>query len=127
MAHFISRKVDSADHHKCIGGQAAPGLRTGENVRDWLHVEDHAEALLLVAERGWIGESYNIGGRSERANIEVVRAICGLVDELAPDASIGTTGKLITFVSDRPGHDARYAMDASKVEPRAGLETTPQL
>jgi dTDP-glucose 4,6-dehydratase len=79
-------------------------------------VDDHAEALLLVASKGHVGESYNIGGRSERQNIEVVRAICALVDELAPNAAIGPREKLITFVTDRPGHDHRYAIDASKIE-----------
>jgi dTDP-glucose 4,6-dehydratase len=88
---------------------------TGENVRDWLHVADHAEALLLVAEQGAVGSSYNIGGHNEYTNNDVVRAICRLVDELAPDASIGSREGLIRFVADRPGHDARYAIDAAKV------------
>ena len=92
-----------------------PVYGTGENVRDWLHVDDHAEALLLVAEQGAVGASYNIGGHNEYTNIEVVRAICRLVDELAPDKSIGPREKLISFVADRPGHDARYAIDAAKV------------
>lgn len=92
-----------------------PVYGTGENVRDWLHVDDHAEALLLVAEQGAVGASYNIGGHNEYTNIEVVRAICRLVDELAPDESIGPREKLISFVADRPGHDARYAIDAAKV------------
>jgi len=87
----------------------------GQNVRDWLHVEDHAEALLVVAERGIVGESYNIGGHNERSNIAVVRMICAILDEIVPDASIGPREKLITFVVDRPGHDARYAIDASKI------------
>ncbi|QQM01605.1 dTDP-glucose 4,6-dehydratase 2 [Rhodopseudomonas palustris] len=93
---------------------------SSDNVRDWLHVEDHADALLLAAERGEIGESYNIGGRNERTNLEVVQAICRLLDELAPDAAIGSRAKLISFVADRPGHDARYAIDASKVERELG-------
>jgi dTDP-glucose 4,6-dehydratase len=88
---------------------------TGENVRDWLHVADHAEALLLVAEQGAVGNSYNIGGHNEYTNIDVVRTICRLVDELAPDALIGLRERLICFVADRPGHDARYAIDAAKV------------
>lgn len=92
-----------------------PVYGTGENVRDWLHVDDHAEALLLVAEQGAVGASYNIGGHNEYKNIDVVRAICRLVDELAPDESIGPREKLISFVPDRPGHDARYAIDAAKV------------
>ena len=82
---------------------------------------DGAAAFAGVeAERGRIGESYNIGGRSERTNIDVVRSICALVNELAPDALIGDRANLITFVTDRPGHDARYAMDASKIEQHLG-------
>ncbi|WP_346296012.1 dTDP-glucose 4,6-dehydratase [Rhodopseudomonas sp. P1] len=105
---------------KALHGEAIPVYGTGANVRDWLHVEDHADALLLAAERGGIGESYNIGGRNERTNLEVVQAICRLLDELAPDAAIGSRAKLISFVTDRPGHDARYAIDASKVERELG-------
>ncbi len=98
-----------------LEGKPLPVYGAGENVRDWLHVEDHAEALLEVAERGALGESYNIGGLNERTNISVVRSICALIDELAPDATIGPREKLITFVTDRPGHDARYAIDATKI------------
>jgi dTDP-glucose 4,6-dehydratase len=98
-----------------LEGKPLPVYGNGENVRDWLHVEDHAEALLLVAERGRLGESYNIGGHSERSNIAVVRMICSMLDELVPDASIGPREKLISFVTDRPGHDARYAIDAGKI------------
>jgi len=105
---------------KALHGEAIPVYGTGANVRDWLHVEDHADALLLAAERGEIGDSYNIGGRNERTNLEVVQAICRLLDELAPDAAIGSRAKLISFVTDRPGHDARYAIDASKVERELG-------
>ncbi|PWB81510.1 MAG: dTDP-glucose 4,6-dehydratase [Methylocystaceae bacterium] len=91
----------------------------GDNVRDWLFVDDHAEALLLVVERGRIGESYNIGGRNERTNLEVVRSICETLDELAPSAD-GPYERLISFVADRPGHDLRYAIDASKLENELG-------
>ena len=105
---------------KALHGQAIPVYGTGVNVRDWLHVEDHADALLLAAERGESGESYNVGGRNERTNLEVVQAICRLLDELAPDAAIGSRAKLIGFVADRPGHDARYAIDASKIERELG-------
>jgi dTDP-glucose 4,6-dehydratase len=93
---------------------------TGENVRDWLHVEDHADALLLVATKGAIGQSYNIGSRAERKNIDVVKTICALLDELAPDSGIGPRDRLISFVTDRPGHDARYAIDPSKIERELG-------
>jgi dTDP-glucose 4,6-dehydratase len=105
---------------KALHGEAIPVYGTGANIRDWLHVEDHADALLLAAERGEIGESYNIGGRNERTNLEVVQAICRLLDELAPDTAIGSRAKLISFVTDRPGHDARYAIDARKVERELG-------
>ena len=98
-----------------LEGKPLPVYGTGENVRDWLHVEDHAEALLLVAEQGAVGNSYNIGGHNEYTNIDVVRAICRLVDELAPDESIGSREGLIRLVADRPGHDARYAIDAAKI------------
>ena len=96
-------------------GKPLPVYGEGKNVRDWLYVEDHVRALLLIAESGRIGESYLVGGSNERTNIEVVRQICALVDELSPDATIGPRERLITFVTDRPGHDRRYAIDAGKV------------
>jgi len=99
-----------------LEGKPLPVYGKGENVRDWLYVDDHAEALILAAEKGAPGESYNIGGWNERRNIDVVRAICALVDELAPDPVIGSRDGLITYVADRPGHDLRYAIDASKIE-----------
>jgi len=99
-----------------LEGKPLPVYGKGENVRDWLYVNDHAEALILAAEKGAPGESYNIGGWNERRNIDVVRAICALVDELAPDPAIGSRDGLITYVADRPGHDLRYAIDASKIE-----------
>ncbi len=101
-----------------LEGKSLPVYGRGDNVRDWLHVEDHAEALLTVVEKGRIGESYNVGGRAERRNLEVVEGICDLVDELAPRA--GSRRDLISFVTDRPGHDARYAIDASKIERELG-------
>ena len=105
-----------------LEGKPLPVYGKGENVRDWLYVEDHARALLLIAERGRVGESYNVGANCERSNIAVVRAICALMDELAPDA-VGSRERLITFVADRPGHDLRYAIDARKL--RAELGWTP--
>ena len=103
-----------------LQGKPLPVYGKGENVRDWLFVEDHAEALLLVAEKGVPGECYNIGGRSERRNIDVVEAICDLVDEFAPRAEGGGRRQLIAFVHDRPGHDLRYAIDSSKIERELG-------
>jgi dTDP-glucose 4,6-dehydratase len=99
-----------------IEGRPLPVYGQGTNVRDWLYVDDHARALILAAEQGRPGETYAIGGHNERRNIDVVRAICALVDELAPNAAIGPRGRLITYVTDRPGHDLRYAIDASKIE-----------
>ncbi len=99
-----------------LEGKTLPVYGTGVNVRDWLYVEDHARALVLIATRGALGESYNVGGWNERRNIDVVRAICALVDEMAPDEAIGPRERLITFVTDRPGHDGRYAIDATKIK-----------
>ena len=102
-----------------LAGQPLPVYGNGENVRDWLYVEDHARALTLVIEHGTIGETYNIGGRQERTNIDVVRQICRLLDTFVP-ASNGSREGLITFVADRPGHDRRYAIDTSKIERELG-------
>jgi dTDP-glucose 4,6-dehydratase len=98
-----------------LEGKPLPVYGRGENVRDWLHVEDHARALLDIAERGRPGESYNVGAAGERKNIDVVRAICAILDRTAPDKKIGARDQLIQFVVDRPGHDLRYAIDASKI------------
>ncbi|WP_245305610.1 dTDP-glucose 4,6-dehydratase [Bradyrhizobium sp. LTSP857] len=103
-----------------LEGKPLPVYGKGENIRDWLHVDDHAEALLLVAHKGVTGQCYNIGGHNEATNIAVVRAICALVDELAPNPAIGPREHLITFVADRPGHDARYAIDATKIARELG-------
>jgi dTDP-glucose 4,6-dehydratase len=92
----------------------------GDNVRDWLFVDDHARALRLVLEKGVPGETYNIGGHNERTNLEVVKDICRLLDELRPDSPHVPHANLITFVADRPGHDARYAIDAGKIERELG-------
>ncbi|QXD16216.1 dTDP-glucose 4,6-dehydratase [Rhodocaloribacter litoris] len=97
-----------------------PVYGRGENVRDWLYVDDHVDALLTVLEHGTPGETYNVGGRSERRNIDVVRAICALLDELAPDPGVPRHEDLITFVQDRPGHDFRYAIDPAKIERELG-------
>jgi dTDP-glucose 4,6-dehydratase len=96
-----------------------PVYGKGENVRDWLHVEDHARALAMVLTTGRLGESYNIGGRNERSNLQVVHAIADALDELMPLES-GSRRALITHVADRPGHDLRYAIDAAKLENELG-------
>ncbi|MFG1270213.1 dTDP-glucose 4,6-dehydratase [Xanthobacter versatilis] len=101
-----------------LEGRTLPVYGNGANIRDWLYVEDHARALHLIASNGRLGEKYNVGGRNERRNIEVVRRICDLMDELAPKAT--SHHDLITFVTDRPGHDARYAIDATKLETELG-------
>lgn len=98
-----------------LEGRALPVYGAGVNVRDWLFVEDHAAALLLVARQGAAGETYCIGGGSERRNIDVVQAICALLDDMVPDPAIGPREKLISYVADRPGHDLRYAVDTTKV------------
>jgi dTDP-glucose 4,6-dehydratase len=90
-----------------------PVYGDGLNVRDWLYVDDHARALLLIAENGRVGECYNVGGGAEQRNIDVVRAICGVMDRIRPSGQ--PHARLITFVRDRPGHDWRYAIDASKI------------
>jgi dTDP-glucose 4,6-dehydratase len=113
-----------------LEGVELPVYGNGDNVRDWLYVEDHARALVTVAIAGMVGETYCVGGQSERANLEVVRTICALLDELAPSPQIGCRENLITFVADRPGHDLRYAIDAALIsnelgwKPRETFETS---
>jgi dTDP-glucose 4,6-dehydratase len=103
-----------------IAGKPLPVYGKGANVRDWLFVDDHARALLLALEKGVVGETYNVGGSAERRNIDVVRTLCALLDELAPDARIGKHESLITYVQDRPGHDFRYAIDSSRIQRELG-------
>jgi dTDP-glucose 4,6-dehydratase len=100
---------------RALHGQTLPVYGNGENVRDWLYVEDHVQALLTVLEHGQPGETYNIGGSAERRNIDIVGQICDLVDELAPPLASGSRRGLIRFVEDRPGHDLRYGIDASRL------------
>ncbi|UGA45611.1 dTDP-glucose 4,6-dehydratase [Bradyrhizobium quebecense] len=104
---------------KGLAGEPLPVYGDGQNVRDWLFVEDHAKALTLVLERGEVGETYNVGGRNERTNLHVVESICDLLDEVMP-AAAGPRRQLINFVADRPGHDRRYAIDATKLETELG-------
>jgi len=99
----------------CLEGAKLPVYGNGSNVRDWLYVEDHARALVAVASAGRVGETYCIGGQSERTNLEVVKAICALLDELVPSEEIGRRDALITFVADRPGHDLRYGIDPTRI------------
>lgn len=106
--------------HNAIHGKPLPVYGDGLNVRDWLYVHDHCNAIRVVLERGRIGETYNIGGNSEKSNLEVVRAICAILDELRVDSPITDHSLLITFVKDRPGHDRRYAIDASKIRRELG-------
>jgi len=112
-----------------IGGKPIPVYGDGQNVRDWLFVTDHCEAIRNVLARGKVGETYNIGGRNQLKNLDVVNTICSVLDELRPQDPMMPHAKLITFVTDRPGHDRRYAMNADKIElelgwkPRETFET----
>jgi dTDP-glucose 4,6-dehydratase len=103
-----------------IAGRRIPVYGKGENIRDWLFVEDHARALLTVLQRGRLGETYNIGGDAELRNIDLVRMICRILDEYLPASPHGPHERLIEFVADRPGHDQRYAIDASKIQHELG-------
>ena len=103
-----------------LEGRTLPVYGEGQNVRDWLYVGDHARALELVCTRGRLGRSYNIGGRNERSNLTVVEAICDTLDRLSPRAGGGSRREQIAFVADRPGHDLRYAIDASRIETELG-------
>ncbi|GGA11847.1 dTDP-glucose 4,6-dehydratase [Blastomonas marina] len=107
-----------------LEGKQLPVYGTGENVRDWLYVDDHASALITVLTKGAVGESYNIGGNQERTNLQVVEAICDALDQRRPLEGGKSRRDLITFVTDRPGHDRRYAIDASKIARELGW--TPQ-
>jgi len=98
-----------------LEGKPLPIYGKGDQIRDWLHVDDHARALRLVLENGRLGDTYNIGGHNEKTNIEVVKTICALLDKLVPDSNYIPHENLITYVTDRPGHDVRYAIDADKI------------
>lgn len=102
-----------------VAGKPLPVYGNGSNIRDWLYVEDHADALLLVLEKGRVGRSYNIGGENERTNLEMVQTLCKILDRLKPRET-GTFEDLITFVKDRPGHDSRYAIDPSRIRNELG-------
>jgi len=114
---------------RAIQGKPIPVYGDGQNVRDWLYVEDHCDAIRTVLARGRVGETYNIGGWNEKPNLEIVHTICSILDELQPSDPVLPHSKLITYVQDRPGHDRRYAIDAHKIEqelhwkPRETFET----
>jgi dTDP-glucose 4,6-dehydratase len=123
--HFPEKLIPLAILN-ALEGKPVPVYGDGRNIRDWLYVEDHARALVQIAHLGRPGESYNVGGSNEKTNLDVALSICRLMDELAPDAALGPRERLITFVTDRPGHDLRYAIDASKIKRELGwapLET----
>jgi len=103
-----------------VGGKPIPVYGDGQNIRDWLFVADHCDAIRLVLARGRVGETYNIGGRNELKNLDVVNTICSVLDELRPQDSAPPRNRLITYVTDRPGHDRRYAMNISKIESELG-------
>jgi len=108
-----------------LAGKPIPVYGKGENVRDWLYVEDHATALLAVVGKGVVGDSYNIGGNAEARNIDIVRSICALMDEFVPEKA--PHDRLVTYVTDRPGHDFRYAIDASKIRRDLGWQPSVTL
>ncbi|RTL52721.1 MAG: dTDP-glucose 4,6-dehydratase [Rhodocyclaceae bacterium] len=112
--HFPEKLIPLVIHN-ALAGKALPIYGDGRQVRDWLYVEDHCSALRRVLAAGCPGESYNVGGCNEKTNLEVVKALCGILDELAPRADGRSYGEQITYVRDRPGHDRRYAIDASKL------------
>ena len=110
--------------HNALAGETIPVYGDGQNIRDWLYVSDHCAAIKRVLSGGRLGETYNIGGASEKANIEIVELICGILDEERARGDGKSYKEQITFVKDRPGHDRRYAIDASKIRDELGWEPT---
>jgi dTDP-glucose 4,6-dehydratase len=108
--------------HNALHGKPLPVYGQGANIRDWLYVEDHCQALMTVLMQGRPGEVYNIGGNNEKTNLEVVHTLCDLLDELLPESPHTPHRQLIRFVTDRPGHDLRYAIDASKIKRELGWQ-----
>ena len=102
--------------HNCLNNKKLPIYGKGENVRDWLYVEDHCEAIKKVLVNGSIGETYNICGNNEKTNIEIVKTVCSTLDEIKPRKDNSSYKELIEFVEDRPGHDFRYSLDISKIK-----------
>jgi len=119
--HQYPEKLIPLMIRNALAGEPLPLYGDGRNVRDWLYVTDHCEALRLVLEKGRLGETYNIGGAAERANLDVVNALCAALDEARPRKA-GRHADLISFVKDRPGHDLRYAMDSSKIRRELGWQ-----
>ena len=114
--HQFPEKLIPLLIHNCLNNKKLPIYGKGENVRDWLYVEDHCEAIKEVLVKGSIGETYNIGGNNEKTNIEIVKTVCSTLDEIKPRKNNSSYKKLITFVEDRPGHDFRYSLDISKIK-----------
>lgn len=108
--------------NNALAGKPLPVYGSGENIRDWLYVDDHVEALQLVLEKGVVGENYNIGGFNEHTNLDVVHRLCDILDELLPASPHKPHRQLIKFVTDRPGHDQRYAIDATKIQQELGWQ-----
>ena len=104
----------------CLNEKPLPVYGTGENIRDWLFVDDHCDAIHTIIEKGEIAETYNIGGNNEIQNIDIVKTICNLLDNIRPSENLKSYQELITFVKDRPGHDFRYAIDSSKLQNKLG-------
>ena len=122
--HQFPEKLIPLLIHNCLNNKKLPIYGKGENVRDWLYVEDHCEAIKEVLVKGSIGETYNIGGNNEKTNIEIVKTVCSTLDEIKPRKNNSSYKKLITFVEDRPGHDFRYSLDISKIKKE--LDWQPQ-
>ena len=117
--HFPEKLIPLVIHN-ALAGKPLPIYGDGQQVRDWLYVEDHCKAIMRVLQDGRLGETYNVGGWNEKPNIEVVSTLCALLDELQPRADGQSYATQMTFVKDRPGHDRRYAIDARKLERELG-------
>ena len=117
--HFPEKLIPLVIHN-ALAGKALPIYGDGQQIRDWLYVKDHCSAIRRVLESGVLGETYNVGGWNEKANLDVVHTLCAILDELQPRADAQSYKTQITFVKDRPGHDKRYAIDASKLERELG-------
>jgi dTDP-glucose 4,6-dehydratase len=117
--HFPEKLIPLCIHN-ALAGKPLPIYGDGQQVRDWLYVKDHCSAIRRVLAAGRVGETYNIGGRNEMANLSVVELLCDMLDQLQPRADGGSYRQLITFVPDRPGHDRRYAIDADKIAAELG-------